>query len=81
MEKVFIVIKDEVWDGEDWGEVLGAYRKWEDAVARVKIARDHLYEDWKDDIDTDTAQEFCAFREGDYVFFHCLIRIEETELI
>ena len=79
--KIYCVIRNEVWDGEDW-QTISVYRNRKDAQARVKIERDKCFNDWCDeDVITDTEDEFFAYRDGEYCLYHCVITIEETELI
>ena len=78
---IYVVVKNEVWDGENWDCLNGAFIKYADAQAELKRQRDKLYDDWKDEtIDTDDADCFCAYEEGYYDHKHICLYIEETTL-
>ena len=79
--KIYIVIQNEMWDGETWDLVRGAFYKEEDAKAEFRNARNSVYDDWKDDtIDEDSDKAFYAYRDGCYSEYHINLYIEETEL-
>lgn len=81
MEKIYIVLKTEKWDGETWDCVFGAYRNEEDAEKRVREEADKVRPDWEDDMISEDGVTFSAWRDEDYDQYHCEIYIEETELI
>lgn len=81
MEKIYVVLKTEVWDGENWDRVLGAYWNEDDAVARVKEVANNVRPDWADESVEETERSFSAWRDGEYSLYHCDIYIEQTELI
>ena len=79
--KVWIVLKNEIWDGENWDLVYGSYRRKEDAQKRLKEERNELYDDWKNEvIDEDSEDGFFAYRNGFYSEFHINLYIQKTEL-
>lgn len=79
--KVYIVVKNEIWDGETWDRVCGARYNKEDAQALLKDERAEIYDDWKDEeIDEDSENGFYAYRDGFYSEFHVNLYIEETEI-
>lgn len=80
-EKIYVVIKDERWDGETWDRVLGAYWNEDDAVARVKEEADKVRPDWVNESVEETERSFYAWRDGEYDLYHCEIYVEQTELI
>lgn len=81
MEKIYVVIKNEKWDGETWDSVLGAYWNEDDAKARVKEVADNVRADWVNESVEETSRSFSAWRDGEYDQYHCDIYIEKTELI
>ena len=69
--KIWIVLKNEVWDGETWDRVIGADHNESDAELALQAERDKLYEEWNDEtIDEDSVKGFYAYREGEFLYYH-----------
>ena len=80
-EKVWVVLKNEVWDGETWDMVIGAYRNESDAELALQYEKDNIFNDWKDEvIDEDSVKSFYAYRDGEYSQFHVNLYMEHVEL-
>lgn len=79
--KVYVVLKNEIWDGENWDMLCGVFYNEEDAKAELKKRRDAVYSEWADEtIEEDSDTCFCAYREGEYLYYHCDIYIRTHEL-
>lgn len=79
--RIYIVIKNEIWDGENWDTIDGAFRREEDAKAQVREIRDRVFDDWSDEtIEEDSDKAFHAYRDEEYNNYHVSIYIEQTEL-
>ena len=81
IEKVWVVLKNEVWDGETWDNIVGVYRNEADAERALQNVKDEIYKDWKDQlIDEDSVKSFYAYRDGEYDQFHVNLYMEHVEL-
>lgn len=80
-EKVWIVLKNEVWDGETLDIVIGTYRNEADAEIALQREKDKIRKDWEDEtIDEDTPKSFYAYREGEYMEYHVNLYMEHVEI-
>lgn len=79
--KIYIVHFDYALDWEDGHDTLGAYRKREDALAKLKEKADDIRGEWEEDeIEEDTETRFNAFWKGEYSVNHHTLWVEEVEL-
>lgn len=81
MEIIYVVLKQEKWDGETWDSDFGAFRTREDARKQLKKVRDDVFPEWEDEtIDEDSEDGFYAFRDGFYDQFHINLYIVKMRL-
>lgn len=79
--KVWVVLKNEVWDGETWDECLGVFYNESDAELALQKVKDNIRKEWEDEtIDEDTPKTFFAYREGEYMEYHIALYMEHIEL-
>ena len=79
--KIHIVHFDYALDWECDHEILGAYRKREDALATFKKKVDEIRPEWREsEVEIDTADRFEAQEKGAYSQNHHSVYVEEIEL-
>lgn len=81
METIYAVIKNEVWDGENWDEYYDSFHSLEDAKAQLKKVRDETYPDWQNElIEEDRDSGFYAYRDGEYNNYHISLYVLKMKL-
>jgi hypothetical protein len=88
MEKVYVIVKVKVFDGDEEVAIIGTYADKEKAQMKfnseVKKEKDEN-EDWDEDSDAfddfiDTATEFCCWEDGYFSQNHTYITLEEHKV-
>lgn len=80
MTKVFLVISDSTWDGENSADYW-VYANEEDAKERLKYEADCARPDWVNECVSEDDHSFLAWREGESCYYHLHIYIDEKELL
>ena len=80
MDKVFIVVRDEVYDLERT-PARWVYAKEEDAIAKVKEESDRVRADWANECLEEDDYHFSAWRNGEWSYYHCEIYYDEQEVL
>ena len=81
-KKIFVLIQDSIYDCDEDNRVE-VYSSFESAKKEFdKLVSNARKEAKKDDwlIETDEDMSFCAYQDGDYVYYHTIINIEEQEI-
>jgi hypothetical protein len=88
MEKVYVIVKVKVFDGDEEVAIIGTYADKEKAQMKfnseVKKEKNEN-EDWNEDSDVfddfiDTATEFCCWEDGYFSQNHTYITLEEHKV-
>jgi hypothetical protein len=88
MEKVYVIVKVKVFDGDEEVAIIGTYADKENAQMKfnseVKKEKNEN-EDWNEDSDAfddfiDTATEFCCWEDGYFSQNHTYIILEEHKV-
>lgn len=83
MNKVYILVEDyaDANVGEQGAIILGVYSKRQDAETKLKEKAKHIREDYKDaDIDEVEGDYIDGYVEGEYIWTHDHVYIEEQEV-
>lgn len=83
MDKVYIVLKDyaDANVGEQGAVILGVYAKRQDAETRLEEEAEHIREYYKDnDIDEVKGDYIDGYVEGEYIWTHDHVYIEEQQI-
>ena len=88
MEKVYVIVKVKVFDGDEEVTIIGTYADKEKAQMKfnseVKKEKNEN-EDWNEDSEAfddfiDTATEFCCWEDGYFSRNHTYITLEEHKV-
>lgn len=83
MDKVYIVLKDyaDANVGEQGAVILGVYAKRQDAETRLEEEAKHIREYYKDnDIDEVKGDYIDGYVEGEYIWTHDHVYVEEQQI-
>lgn len=88
MTKVYVIVKVDVFDGEEEVTIIGTYadkekaqRKFKSEVKKEKAENENYYKEnnaFDEFIDTDT--EFCCWEDGYFCHNHTYIMLEEQNV-
>lgn len=81
-KKVFVLIQNSIYECDEDNRVE-VYDSFEEAKKEFDRLVSNAKQEAKKDnwlIETDKNIEFCAYKDGEYVYYHTNIRIEKQEI-
>ena len=80
--KVYVLYKDCVQNGNMYSGILGVYKSYHEALRHFSDERAKEIKYWENEsIEHNGENYFYAYKNGDYCPNHCILTIEEKEIL